>query len=112
MNMKKLILALLIAPNITFAANGSDGIGGIADAAFSLITGVLVPLAFAMCILYFFWGIAKYLRAGAGDEAAAKEGKNIMVWGAIGIFIAFSIWGIIAFIQSQLGITPLEVGIG
>jgi len=31
-----------------------------------------------------------------------------MTWGVIGIFVAFSVWGIIAFIQSELSIPPIE----
>lgn len=78
------------------------------DAASGIVKSTLIPLAFALCLLYFFWGVAKYIREGAGSEEAAKEGKRIMVWGIVGLFIAFSVWGIISFIQSELGIPPIE----
>lgn len=80
------------------------GIIGIIDAAFKIITSTLIPMAFALCLLYFFWGVAKYIKeVGQGKE----EGKRIMVWGVVGIFVAFSIWGIIAFLQSELNISPI-----
>lgn len=73
-----------------------------------IIKGTLIPLAFALCLLYFFWGMAKYIKSGASSgEKAAQEGKNIMVWGVVGLFVAFSIWGIINFIQSELGIEQI-----
>lgn len=106
--MKKIILVLLLVPSIVFAQD--KGFSVLIDKAFDIITKVLIPLAFAACIFYFFWGIAKYMRAGAGSEEAAKEGKNIMIWGVVGIFVAFSIWGIIALIQNELGIKPLKDG--
>jgi hypothetical protein len=78
------------------------------DAALDLITKILIPLAFSLCLLYFFWGIAKYVRSGAGGESAAKEGKKVMVYGLIGLFVAFSVWGIITFMRSELGIPDIK----
>jgi hypothetical protein len=86
----------------------NNGIIGIIDAASGIITKVLIPLAFALCLLYFFWGVAKYIRMGAGSDKAAEEGKRVMIWGIVGLFVAFSIWGIITFIQDELGIPPIE----
>jgi hypothetical protein len=78
------------------------------NTAFGIITKTLIPLAFALCLFYFFWGVAKYIRTGASSENAAKEGRQIMVWGAVGLFVAFSIWGIISFIKSELGIPAVS----
>jgi hypothetical protein len=86
----------------------NNGIIGIIDAASGIITKVLIPLAFALCLFYFFWGVAKYIRTGAGSDKAAEEGKRVMIWGIVGLFVAFSIWGIITFIQDELGIPPIE----
>lgn len=72
------------------------------DAAFALVNSTLIPLAFALCLFYFFWGIAKYMKNGAGSEKAAEEGKRVMTMGIIGLFVAFSIWGIISFIRKEL----------
>ncbi len=78
------------------------------NAAFEIVKNILIPLAFALCLFYFFWGVAKYIRTGAVSENAAKEGKRVMGWGIVGLFVAFSIWGIISFIQAELGIPPIE----
>jgi hypothetical protein len=80
----------------------------LVKAAFGIVTDTLIPLAFALCLFYFFWGVAKYIRTGAGSEDAAKEGKQIMIWGIVGLFVAFSVWGIISFIQKDLGIPAVE----
>ncbi len=102
--MKKFILILLLIPLFVSAAGVTD----IIDAAFGIVKNILIPLAFALCMLYFFWGVAKYIRTGAGGEKAAEEGKQVMVWGLVGLFVAFSIWGIISFIQVELDIPPIE----
>lgn len=76
------------------------------NGALGIINNILIPLAFALCLFYFFWGVAKYIRSVGGESK--DEGKSIMVWGVVGLFIAFSIWGIINFIQSELGISPIK----
>jgi hypothetical protein len=102
-------VAFLILPNIVFATDGTDeGIKGLVNAGFNLITQVLIPLAFTLCLLYFFWGIVKYIRTGAGSEKEAGEGKKIMIWGIVGLFVAFSVWGIISFIRTELGVLPIQ----
>jgi len=78
------------------------GLGQIIDAAYGIVTSILIPLAFSLCLFYFFWGVAKYIKS-EGDGKA--EGKSIMVWGLVGIFVAFSIWGIIIFIRNEFGLT-------
>jgi hypothetical protein len=93
-----------ILPQIVLA----DGVGDLIDAAFRIVTNILIPLAFALCLLYFFWGVAKYIRTGATSEKAAEEGKRVMIWGIVGLFIAFSIWSIIGFIRSELVIPDIQ----
>jgi len=77
---------------------------GLIDSATSIITSILIPMAFALCLFYFFWGVMKYIRTGAGSDEASKEGKNVMIWGVVGLFVAFSVWGIITFMRDELGI--------
>jgi len=103
---KKLLglITLFFAPLFASAA----GVGDIIDAASGIVSEVLIPLAFALALFYFFWGVAKYIRTSAGDEKGAEEGKRIMIWGIVGLFVAFSIWGIITFIQSELGIPEVQ----
>ncbi len=80
------------------------GIGGIIDAAYAIVASTLIPLAFGLCVVYFFWGVAKYIKSSAGSEKAAEEGKRIMGWGLVGLFVAFSIWGIITLIRNEFGL--------
>lgn len=83
-------------------------LGNLIDATYNLINTYLIPLAFSLCLLYFFWGIAKYLK----EEGEGKnEGRKIMVWGVVGLFVAFSIWGIIIFIRSELGLTNVPINV-
>lgn len=76
--------------------------------ALNIVTNFLIPIAFGLCLLYFFWGIVKYIKTGAGSEAAAKEGRRIMTWGIVGLFVAASIWGIVRFLRSELSIPDIQ----
>jgi hypothetical protein len=97
-------LILLVSPSIAFAA----GLTGLIDDAFGIVTSTLIPLAFTLCLFYFFWGVAKYIRTGAGSEKASEEGKRVMIWGVVGLFVAVSVWGIISFIRSELGVPAID----
>ena len=67
------------------------------------IVELLIPIAFAVALLFFFWGLAQYILAAGSDEAKA-QGKNMMIWGVIALFVMASVWGIVAFIGQALGI--------
>lgn len=67
------------------------------------IIDLLIPMAFALAIIYFFWGVAKYI-GNAGDPKKADEGKSIMIYGVIAIAVMASLYGIIAYLQQSLGV--------
>ncbi len=69
--------------------------------ALSLVSNILVPLAFAAAMLFFFWGVAKYIRSeGEGKD----DGKRIMVWGVVALFVMSSVWGLVFFLRREFGI--------
>jgi len=77
-------------------------------ASYALVTDLLIPIAFALCLLYFFWGVAKYIKSEGSGKA---EGRQIMIWGVVALFVASSIWGIIVFIRNEVGLknVPVEI---
>ena len=93
------LFSFIFIPNIIFAA--SYGVVDFINRAFSILNDILIPIAFALCLMYFFWGVAKYIR----EEGEGKEdGRKVMLWGVIALFVAFSIWGIIRFMRSEIGL--------
>lgn len=61
------------------------------------------PIVVALALLYFFWGLAQYI-LNAGDENKKKEGREIMIWGIVALFVMVSIWGIINVIQDTFDV--------
>lgn len=56
-----------------------------------------IPLFITLAIVYFFWGLAKYmLNIGEKKDDAIQA----MIWGIVGLFVMVSIWGIIKLLQN------------
>lgn len=94
-----LIITLFLSPSLVFAQ--LTGVKDLIKAVGSLINpliGILVGVA----LLVFFGGLAKFIFRVGGDENAVEEGKRIMIWGLIALFVMISVWGIISFIQGEL----------
>lgn len=62
----------------------------------------LIPLFAAIALLTFIWGLAKFVY-NVGNEDVRNEGKQLMVWGTIGLFVMMSVWGILSMLYSQFG---------
>lgn len=62
----------------------------------------LIPIAFALGLLFFFWGMAQYIFK-AGDEKAKTEGRNRMVQGVIALFVMTMVWGLVYLLGSIVG---------
>ena len=93
---------ITVLPNLVFAYPLQDllpSVGGVLRN--------LIPVVFGIVLLVFFWGLAKFI-FNAGDEKKIEEGKRIMVWGIIALFVMVSIWGIIRLIQGDLGLQNIR----
>src|SRR3989344_425085 len=106
MKVSKLSLTYLAAvavaamPLATFAAgaqleNLMDTIGRLVKSA--------IPILVGLALVFFIIGLIRFVIAA--EEEKRKEGKSMMWWGVVALFVIVSIWGITAFIGEQLGIS-------
>ena len=105
--MKKVIYAVLtFAPVLALAQAGTTNLSGVSNLVGSIggIINKIIPVLFALAILYFFWGIVTYIRSAGNPEEAAK-GKSIMIYGIIAIFVMASVYGLVSWLQGTLGIS-------
>lgn len=70
-----------------------------------LLTIVVAGIA----LLVFFWGLVKFIYA-QGSETVKSEAKKVMGWGLMALFVMVSIWGIVAFMQEELGLPSSSAG--
>lgn len=61
----------------------------------------IVPILVGFALVIFLWGIFKFIKNG-GDEKAREEGKQIMLWGVIGLFVMLCVWGFVAILAHTL----------
>ena len=73
------------------------------------IVALIIPVVVALAFLYFLWGLSKFI-LHADDETKRAEGKQIMIWGTVALFVMLTIWGIIALLQNTFvqPITPVR----
>ena len=92
-----------------YSAYGGGGGGGLWNL-FSIVMGILsqvVILLIALAVVFFLYGILKYI-ASVDDEESRKKSKNVMIYGIIGLFVMISFWGIVNILINtfELDTTP------
>lgn len=96
---KKVFVSIVLALPLISSAAMLGETSKLFRAALDIINDLLIPLAFSLALLFFFWGVAKYIYSeGTGKE----EGKKIMIWGVVALFVMSSIWGLVSFIRGEL----------
>ena len=64
----------------------------------------LIPLLGAVALLTFVFGVVRFIRS-TGSEAEMKKNKQLLIWGVIGLFVLFTVWGLVAFLRSEFGLS-------
>lgn len=98
--MKKFLsiaTVLLFVPHVAQAQPPSNFaelvnvIIGLANPIFGMIVSLI--------LLVFLFGLARTIFSLGGPEGV-EQGKQIMIWGAISLFLAIAFWGIVALLQN------------
>jgi len=94
-------LVLLAMPSMALAASFTN----VEDLILSVgrLVEILLPLVVALALLFFFWGLAKFVLE-AGNEIEKQKGKDLMIWGVVALFVMVSVWGIVDFVIFALDI--------
>ncbi len=71
------------------------------------IINIAIPIVFALAMLFFFWGLAKYILGSEHDKDAAKK---TMIWGVVALFVMAAVWGLVSFISRAVGVNSQGPG--
>lgn len=93
----------IISPSV-FAATKPTDFRTLVDLFINIIN-LLIPLIAGLSVLVFFWGLAQFIFRVAGDEKEIENGKNLMFYGILGLFVMFSVWAILSLLVSDFGFT-------
>ncbi|MEK7187157.1 MAG: hypothetical protein AAB690_02570 [Patescibacteria group bacterium] len=67
----------------------------------------LMPILGGVALLVFFWGLVKFI-AKSGDEKSHQDGRSLMVWGLIALFVMVSFLGIVYLFYDDLGFNSVK----
>ena len=67
------------------------------------IVSRLIPVLVALALIYFIVGLIRFVIAA--DQEKREDGKSMMWWGIVALFVIVSIWGIVTYIANILGIS-------
>ena len=85
---------------ITKASMVSDLMGRVNQ----FVLGPIMQLLFALAFIYFLYGVLVYFINPLDTEKRA-EGRQHVMWGLIGLFIMFSVYGIIRLVLGTFEIS-------
>ena len=66
------------------------------------IINPLIYLLIGVSVLYFLWGVFKFVRSADNPDERATGAQHIL-WGVIGIAIIFSAFALVHFVMNSLG---------
>jgi hypothetical protein len=71
----------------------------------SVINNIITPVyqLIVGCTLVYFLGAAAFYIWQSDNDEARSNAKQHLLWGGIGLFMMFSVGGILAFIDKLLG---------
>ena len=103
--MKKLFALVLpfLVPTLAFAQVDTS-ISSFDDILLfvSRIINSLIPIIISLAVLVFIWGVFRYVVSPNEEDKA--RGKQVMIWGIVGIFVMVSVWGLVNIIEATLGL--------
>ena len=96
----------LMVPMFALAQFGEidDFLGDISE----FVNNVLIPLLFAVALLFFLYGVFNYFIVGKNLEDKKEEGKQYMIWSIVGFVLMVSVFGIVNLIANGLGFSDDE----
>lgn len=105
-------LALAIAPVMAFAqvqadcdivkTNSGTNLQFII-CRISELLNTIVPILIILGVIFFIYGVITYVIAQ--DEEAKSRGRDLMIYGLIGLLVIVSMWGLVAILKNTFGIS-------
>ena len=96
---------LLASGSVSVGGGGATGDGTIQGAIgviWSIAQG-LIGLLIGLAVLLFLIGVLRYVAAG-DNEDARKKGRDLIIYGIIGLAVMVSVWGLVNMILATFGL--------
>ena len=76
------------------SCGSTKNFGWLACLAVERVLTPLITVVVSLAMLYFLWGLTKYLTK-TGDSTAQAEARGAMWYGLLTMFVMFSLWGLV-----------------
>ena len=70
-------------------------LGGLVNRIATKILSPIIVLLFGIAMVILLWGIIQYVIGAQGDSNKLKQGRNVIIYGIIGMTIMASAWGLV-----------------
>jgi len=102
------IFPVLVLADVPPAPLPARNLGQIFTNITSFILSPLIGLFLTAAVVVFFWGMVKYIYSLGEKEKV--EGRWLMVWGVIALFVMVSVWGLVGVLTNTFGLnnTPVD----
>ena len=91
----------LFSISIANAAVDTTAFGNLLNPIINVIVYPVIQLLFGAAVVVFVYGVLQFV-IHSDDADARKKGKLTSTWGAVGIFIMVSAWGIIYLVSNTV----------
>lgn len=99
---------MLLIPVFAFAGLVDSGdmgqFGTFAQNFGRFLNKYVVPFMYALCFLFFIWGVFLYFIAGGAREEKREQGRQFMVYAVIGFVAITALWSIVVFVYDTIGL--------
>lgn len=90
------------AEPITIFTTPSDDLNfGVMANKLSVIANAVIPFLVGVAVVAIVWGIFSYIRS-AGDTEKIAEGRKVIIYGIIGLFMMLAFWGLVLTVRNSL----------
>ena len=86
-----------LLPTVALAQSTPRTFSGLVYMLISFINP-LAAILVSLALLIFFWGIVQYIYSGGSE--GHENGRQLMVWGVVALFVLVSIWGLARILTS------------
>ncbi|MBI1975744.1 MAG: hypothetical protein HYS59_01945 [Candidatus Vogelbacteria bacterium] len=68
------------------------------------ILNIIIPIVITIAVIYFMWGLVEYI-SSAKDSSNRAEGREIMTWGLVALFVLVSVYSLVLLVGRSFGVT-------
>jgi len=87
----KIIFGIMLFPALS-SATDIDSFFDAIPSVYSIFSDVVI----GVLLVVIFWGFVKFM-----FQNKKEEGKTMLMWGIGGLFVFFSVWAIVVFLQTS-----------